>query len=44
MLRQNLFERFGAGSQIPTESPVVKLSPPEICEQLAQPYWFMMLV
>lgn len=29
MLRQNLFERFGAGSQVPIESPVVKLSPPD---------------
>lgn len=32
LLRQNLFERFGAGSQLPTEFPVVKLSPPESCK------------
>ncbi|KAF8318998.1 hypothetical protein DL93DRAFT_2225426 [Clavulina sp. PMI_390] len=29
LLRQNLFERFGAASQVPTESPIVKLSPPD---------------
>lgn len=27
LLRQNLFERFSAGSDIPTEAPVVPISP-----------------